>query len=703
MNNRDDYQDIYEKLQAETDRPLPESLQPAAIAELVDGAELQPKKRPIARYASLAAVLVFVVLASVVGRQLSDGAPRVQAHAEPNAAEAQDELSDEHLRGAASYAEIEQFFLEQQKEYKKSAAARDRQNIFSFGAKSAESSDGAAISDNMNGQIVTGTAGGTSEESASGTAADGADYGQTNTQVEAVDEADILKNDGKYLYIVRTKADSSGKSADFVDIVDIQNPQAMQSVATVQSAFDTDGTDAVIQNLYLNGDTLTVISCVYADTANEAESTAESFCYNNCYTSAQTTAAEVYDITDRTAPRLRFSYAVDGALLSSRMTDSTLLLMTNYQVPLYKNETDLKNACVPCYYAGSEKLRFPIQDVKLIEGAADSSYLTVSLLDTEAGSPTPEVKAVLGGGSNVYCSTDTLLVANTDTSKAVSDLGNGVVSFDSSKPATRLFAFDLLNGADYKGSARIEGTVLNQFSMDAHNGYYRIATTASDGSIITVLDESLETVGTLRGIAKGENIYAVRFLGDTAYLVTFYRTDPLFIVDLSDPQKPEMTGELKIPGFSNYLHPYSDTLLIGIGEDGTETGANGRLKISLFDVSDKQNPQEISKIVYDNADYSSSTAQSDHKAYLSFGSSGEFAVPVREYGYFSNTWRAYISVLTVEDGTLKIVANYIDASGGSNLDISRATYAGNTVFALSEAHLTAFDKTTGEVLSAIDY
>ncbi len=705
MNKKDNYRDIYELLQAETDLPLPESLQPAAIADFVSRAELQPKKRPIARCAGLAAAIVLVVLAGVLGWQFSGGLPTVQAPTEQNAsaADTQNEFSDEYLRSAESYAEIEQFFLEQQQEYKRASVSRDIYNGYSFGAKSKEfvADNGAAM---PGGAAPDGTvSGSTAAETAQESISDSDDYGQTNTQVKAVDEADILKNDGNYLYIVRTQSDSNGESFCFVDIIDIRSPREMRSVATIQPTFSAENAHQVIQDLYLNGDTLTVISCVYAKTAGNSVGR-EIACYNDCYASAQKTAAEVYDITDRAAPQLRFSYAVDGSLLSSRMTGSTLLLLTNYQVPLYKNETDLKNACVPCYYAGEEKLRFPIRDVKLLEGTTDSAYLTVSLLDTETESPAPEVKAVLGGGSDVYCSTDTLLVAQRDTSEAISYPEHGMVSLDSIKAATRLFAFNLLSGADYKGSVRIEGTVLNQFSMDAYNGYYRIATTVSgSGSSITVLNENLEIVGQVDGIAKGEQIYAVRFLGDTAYLVTFYQTDPLFIVDLSNPQKPEITGELKIPGFSNYLHPYSDTLLIGIGEDGTESGTNGHLKISLFDVSDKQHPREVSKIVYDNTDYSFSAAQSDHKAYLSFGENGEFAVPVQEDVYFTNSRRAYVSVLTVENGVLKIAANYMDSGNDAQFYISRATYAGSTVFALSENCLTAFDKATGEVLSTIRY
>ena len=280
------------------------------------------------------------------------------------------------------------------------------------------------------------------------------------------------------------------------------------------------------------------------------------------------------------------------------------------------------------------KTRFPVNTVCLTANTESQSYLTVTLLDTASDGTNAQMKAVLGGGTDIYCTEDALLVAAQDLSDAVTysnAAGDGTASFTLAAADTRLFAFSLESGVRYQGSTKIDGTLLNQFSMDAYNGYYRIATTAEDGSCLTVLNESLETVGELRGIAPGEDIYAARFMGDTAYLVTFYQTDPLFVLDLSDPASPRVTGELKIPGFSNYLHPYAENLLIGIGTAGDENGATGQLKISLFDVGNMQEPKEISAVVFGDRAFSDSAAQYDHHAYLSL-SDGTFAIPVTESG-----------------------------------------------------------------------
>lgn len=707
MKRKDKYRDIYTLLRAEADRPLPEALTPAAIEALVAEAkpEARPKRKIRTRYFAVAAVFLFVVLSGTLCWRFFGGAPRVERPQETKSAQTEDK-ADDYLRSAASYAEIESFFLERWQAYRESY----RESLWNFGTKSSDAvpESGQYGFGNLNGGAVTEGSGifnAVTDSAAGGSgAADaqtGAAHGETNTQVAGIEEGDILKNDGAYLYIVR----SSGQDASFVDIVDIRDPKAMRSVGRISVPNkDKDGTYRQITDLYVLGDTLAVLSSVYMPEAMGGTSV-EARCYAFA-SGAQKSAVQVYDIADRTAPKLRFSYAVDGALLSSRMNGSVLLLTTNYDVPMYMDKTNLQNACVPCYYTDTQKVRFPLGAVKITEDTQANSYLTVSLLDIGKGSADPKLKAVLGGGSNIYCSGDALLVAQTDYTDTQVREGDTIVHI-ADTPVTRLFVFELAEQICYKGSASLKGKILNQFSMDAYNGCYRIATTDTEGCRVTVLDKDLQTVGTLAGIAKGESIYAVRFMGDTAYMVTFYQTDPLFVLDLHDPAHPAVAGEVKIPGFSNYLHPYSDTLLIGIGTDGTDTGTNGQLKVSLFDVGDPQKPKEISKIVYDDMYASGSPAQSDHKAYLSIPERGAFVIPVQEYGKYGP--HTYASMLTVEDNALRIVQNYTPASGGTDdtdvsfHEITRATYAGNTIFTLSNGQLTAFDRETGEILSALNY
>lgn len=685
MKRQTPNQDILNRIKAETTVPLPERLTPERVAEHVAGETVQPKKRHIARYVSVAAAFVLLVLAGLAVWQLADGTPTLTAPLETPNVQAAD-AGDAYLQTAESYEQIEDLFVALRDE--NAPASRFSLSGLFNGSDKAAAPEGFDLG-GVTGAVTDGGMGGTSA------------HGETNVQVEGVDEGDILKNDGSYLYIVRMAND-----AGYVDIVDIRDPQDLHSVGHIDVCKSTSteerNTFADITELFVTGETLTVL---YTETTYPVTDwTLEIYDGAVGADTTQTTAA-VYDVTDRAAPVLRYTYAVDGSLISSRMTDSTLLLVTEYSVPLYKNDSDLKNASVPCFYKDNVKTRFPVNTVCLTANTESQSYLTVTLLDTASDGTNAQMKAVLGGGTDIYCTEDALLVAAQDLSDAVTysnETGDGTASFTLAAVDTRLFAFSLEGGIRYTGSTKIDGTLLNQFSMDAYNGYYRIATTAEDGSCLTVLNESLETVGELRGIAPGEDIYAARFMGDTAYLVTFYQTDPLFVLDLSDPANPRVTGELKIPGFSNYLHPYAENLLIGIGTAGDENGATGQLKISLFDVGNMQEPKEISAVVFDDRAFSDSAAQYDHHAYLSL-SDGTFAIPVTESGPLTDP-HSFACVLTVEDGELRVLETYSpDTATHLAYTVTRITYAGSTLFTLSDTALVAFDRGTGEQLARIEY
>ena len=684
MKRQTPNQDILNRIKAETTVPLPERLTPERVAEHVAGETVQPKKRHIARYVSVAAAFVLLVLAGLAVWQLADGTPTLTAPLETPNVQAAD-AGDAYLQTAESYEQIEDLFV----------ALRDENAPVSR----------FSLSELFNGSDKATAPEGFDLGGVAGAVTDGgmgdAVFGGTNVQVEGIEEGDILKNDGSYLYVLRWTTEMG-----YVDIVDIRDKAQMRSVSQIEvcRAETADGTSTYtnISELFITGNTLTVL---YTESTYSVSSEMPEIYGAGTAGTTQTVAA-VYDVTDRAAPVLRYTYAVDGSLISSRMAGNTLRLVTEYSVPLYRNNDDLKNASVPCFYKDGVKTRFPVNTVCLTANTDSQSYLTVTLLDTASDGTNAQMKAVLGGGTDIYCTEDTLLVAAQDLSDTTANsnaAGDMIASFVSGAADTRLFAFSLQDGVRYQGSAKIDGTLLNQFAMDAHNGYYRIATTAEDGSIVTVLNESLETVGKLGGIAPGEDIYAVRFLGDTAYLVTFYQTDPLFIVDLSDPANPAVTGELKIPGFSSYLHPYAENLLIGIGESGDESGATGKLKVSLFDVSDMQNPKEISSVVFDGAQYTSSTAQSDHHAYLTLPD-GAFAIPVYESGTVSQPGVSKACVLTVENGTLRVIETYSpDLEGEDVYAIARLTFAGDTLYTLSDTALVAFDRGTGEQLSRIDY
>ncbi len=301
---------------------------------------------------------------------------------------------------------------------------------------------------------------------------------------------------------------------------------------------------------------------------------------------------------------------------------------------------------------------------------------------------------------------------------------------------------------EYKGKGEVSGRLLNQFSMDENGGYLRVATTVegtwdwrsseqSSPSVnnVYVLDSSMTVVGSLEDLAPGESIYSARFMGDRAYLVTFKRVDPLFVIDLSDPSNPSLLGKLKIPGYSDYLHPYDENHLIGIGKDVDEsidadkvheddavyyTAIKG-VKLSLFDVTDVSNPQEIAKYVIGDRG-TESLATSDHKAFLFDKEKNLLVIPIQlaefkpnqtpesgSYGEYTFQG-AYVFSLTPEDGfgyrgrITHADQDTVDKSGYywySPYTIQRSLYIGENLYTVSSGMVKANALTDLSELKAI--
>ncbi|HSH59494.1 MAG TPA: beta-propeller domain-containing protein, partial [Acidimicrobiales bacterium] len=275
----------------------------------------------------------------------------------------------------------------------------------------------------------------------------------------------------------------------------------------------------------------------------------------------------------------------------------------------------------------------------------------VSVLSVDAEDPRPGPAAtVLGAGELVYASAKNLYVTTTRWTGPVpledgSDNARtrpGIVPGEGTTDIHKFAITDKVR-TQYLASGRVPGRVLNQFSMSELSGDLRVATT-SDGtsqgrdetgasesrvSVLRQEGEALNTVGSVDGLGKGERIYAVRFLGDRGYVVTFRQTDPLYVIDLADPTRPAVKGELKIPGYSAYLHPVGEHRLIGVGQEATEQGRPVGTQVSLFDVSDPGSPERLAQAVLPR---SHSEAEFDHHAFLYWPSTGLTLLPVQSYG-----------------------------------------------------------------------
>ena len=239
-----------------------------------------------------------------------------------------------------------------------------------------------------------------------------------------------------------------------------------------------------------------------------------------------------------------------------------------------------------------------------------------------------------------------------------------------------------LSDFEVEEQGEIPGRLLNQFSLDEHDGYLRVATTVEGGresvSDVYVLNENLDVVGSVKDLGKTERIYAVRFLGDMAYVVTFRDTDPFYVLDLSNPKEPELKGELKIPGYSSYLHPITDDLILGIGKEGWE------VKLSLFDVATPSEPEEVDKYILDE---SWSDVLETHHAFLIDNKHGIFFLPGREGGY----------IFSYADEKL-VLERAVRAERAR-----RAIYIADYLYVIADTKLVVLDETTWEKVNELEF
>ena len=543
-----------------------------------------------------------------------------------------------------------------------------------------------AESDALSLQATTGT----------GTA-DGSDlkYSETNTQTKGVDEADIIKNDGRYLYIV-----SEGNTLTIVDT------ETMTAVFSKElEAKDKEKTFRISQ-IYLNGNKLIVTGREYKEVKDDKliEEGYGYSVYDGVYSYSyedEKAVSAVYDITDKANPVL-FNYVTqDGYLSNSRMIGTVMYMVTTYNVKVYSKEETEKT-----YAPEVNGAAVTFDSIYVEEGEEDStSYVVVSAFDTAESGGEVSSASFLGYHNEVYCSRATLYVVNTDWEPE--NEGNP------GKQLTNIHAFSL-DGTkvQYKGSGAVPGAIDNQYSLDEYGGNLRIATTGynyntdEDTSNLYVLDGSLNVIGQLSDIAKDEQIKSVRYMGQYGYVVTFRNTDPLFVIDFSDPTKPEIKGEVKLPGFSEYLHPVGNGLLVGIGYDGDEENANFQsVKISLFDVSDPTKPVEIDTHVIKNA---STDVNYDPKAFLYYPEENTIGLPLQYELIDSNNQNHGVSyqykLMSIENGRFTEKLNFAhpnDESGWYNF--FRGAYIGKTLYTITDLSVAQFDMEKGSRTGFVEF
>lgn len=507
------------------------------------------------------------------------------------------------------------------------------------------------------------------------------DYGRTNQQEAEVEEADIIKNDGRYLYYVAYRANDA-RYRYTVRIVDTKD--GLKEAAQVGS-FD------YVEDIYVWEDKLVVIVPEWAEGEEVIDGDAEEdslwdFGYSYCRIC-------VYDISDRTNPKEYHTFTVKGDYIDSRISEGYLYFFTSCQVSKPANAEDLSKY-VPMLDGepmAEDKITLP-RESKAV------SYLVMASVDMAQPDGFTDTRALVTSADKFYVSQSNIYVADM---QYISYENEG-----SQSDSTMLYRYFYKDGKIRKeAEGKVKGTLRDDLAMNEYHGYLRLVTTVETEEVskvvddisgeflgydstnyemtnsLYVLDSNLDTVGKIEGLAKGERIYSARFMGNTGYFVTFRETDPLFSVDLSNPGKPQILGELKISGFSEYLHFYADNLLLGIGMEADEhTGETKGIKLSMFDISNPADVTEKCKLKLSEYEYSE--ALYNYKAVLIDTKKNLFGFALEDYD--DEDGCAYM-LFTFENGEFRKIME-IDYSDWERYGYTvRGTYIGDRFFLLAKS------------------
>lgn len=542
------------------------------------------------------------------------------------------------------------------------------------------------------------------------------DYSKTNIQTEGMDEGDIVKNDGEYIYKLNT---------DGFYII-----SAVNGSLTIESSIKID--NYVPQELYISGNKVILLGGIY-----------ETYSYNNysnvspmmdcmSFFRYSKTEIRIYDITDKTNPELKRQIVVDGNYFTSRLMtqENSLFYMINYNFNYNEESSYIPKISDSAINDGQEK-NIPIENIFYYDDISQYSYLIIGHINIGDAEKSLTQYAYLGLGGEIYVSPENIFVASYSYASIYEYNVFGWRKASDSKPQTRIIKISL-SDLKHKAEAYVEGNVKDRYSLDEYNGYLRIATSVNYKTFysnVFVLDSELNIVGKITEISPGETIYSVRFNKEKGSLVTFKKTDPYFNLDFSNPAEPKISKGLKEDGVSYYLHYIGDTdYTIGVGmmsnvikdiygERVIWTG----LKVSLYDNSSGE-AVNIKTIEIEGSCHSE--IFHNPKALLYNEERGLFAFTYENwkynnfgYNYSSMTQGMAIFKFDINAennadklvyrNTLSNLNNKIDASSYVFYDsywkfINRGIQIGDYVYTISDQYIKSYSLDNLEVISTLN-
>lgn len=606
--------------QAAKSEPIPDKLQPRQMEKWLKQAmeekggksmkEKKEKKSYRKWWCATASAAAFLAVALFAAGRTIDWERGVPKELETK--QSQEKAAGKETEKGASYQELYDAFSDIWKEQDKMIAYVEERSTDSAGADTGGEGGAELFAEST---VEDAGAENSSPKESSGSK----DYGKTNQQEAEVEEADIIKNDGRYLYQVVFE-DRTGRQA--VQIADTRD--GLKEASRIEE-FDHE-----IQQIYVWKDSLVVVESGWVNDVQEKDKESgnfldsvkgvvdEMFSYGpgEDYREMSYSKIHIYNIEDRKNPELYHTFTLKGAYRDSRISDGYLYFFTACNAYRPRLEKDYQ-----AYIPEVDGEPLAPEKIYLPEDTKTAAYLVMASINMEQPDQFTDTTAIVTGADRFYVSQNSIYV----TDSMYVDYGTEGKQSDS----TRIFRFSYQNGIMKKeAEGTVKGILLDDMAMNEYKGYLRMVTTVESQNVqevkdditgevigndgidvetsnsLYVLDENLKTAGKIENLAKDERIYSARFMGNAGYFVTFRQTDPLFSVDLSNPKKPKVLGELKISGFSEYLHFYGENLLLGIGmEADEETGATDGMKLSMFDISDPSDVKEQSKLMlpYDYA------------------------------------------------------------------------------------------------------
>ena len=541
------------------------------------------------------------------------------------------------------------------------------------------------------------------------------EYSETNVQVEGVDESDIMKTNGEYIYYL-----TQGK----LQVIKASPANSMKIVKTIEVSEDY----WYGNELYLDEKYITVVGTTQRE-INTIQQITDSIFNKSYYKPTESVSTiKVYDVNTYELVR---EFNISGSYVSSRKIGDDIYMISNKYI------YDMAEILPVCRDTAidEEYIEIPANEICYFKDFETCNYMIVSSVSLDNIDEEANVQTFLGAGSEIYASTTSLYVTRGEYEydAVATPRRGGIIEVNpmNSRYSTKIHKFEIDDGEiEYAATGSVPGSLLNQFSMDEYDGYFRITTTDSTDwenstNNLYVLDEDLEIVGKIEGLAKGERIYSTRFMGDKCYVVTYKTVDPLFVIDLSNPRAPEVLGELKIPGYSDYLHPLGENYLIGFGKDSVEksyinwngemqvTAYDTGLKLAIFDITDFANPKVLHSVKIGGRG-SWSELSSNHKSLLFDEEMGIFAFPAtvcEGTRFYEDGTPMYGDVefegalifdLSIENGINLRGKIAHEGKNKYSSTIERILYIGDVLYTLSSEMVKASDIMTVEEIGRVN-